>query len=394
MAFIFEQTNFMKRIFIFIAIISSLSIRAQEKVMTYEKGFELEVLYDVDKSAVENQYRSSTCWSFSSNSFLESELLRMGKDPVDISEMFIVWNTYRDKAEKYVRMHGNFNFGPGGAFHDVFYVAKNYGLMPEEAYPGLLKGEEFPVHMEMDDMLKAMVDVVVKNPNRKLTNEWKGAVEGVLDAYLGEKPDKFDYKGKTVTPRQFADNLGVNWDDYVEIGSFTHHPFYEKFIIEIPDNWMLDEIYNVPLNELQEIMEYALSKGYSFAWGADVSERGFSWKHGVAIVPENDWNSDEKEIADSLLSNPVKNKVITQEYRQQEFDNYNTQDDHGMHITGLCKDENGTKYYIVKNSWGTKNDAEGFIYASEAYVLLKTIDIMVHKDAIPEKIKRRLVNLK
>lgn len=394
MAFIFEQTNFMKRIFIFIAIISSLSIRAQEKVMTYEKGFELEVLYDVDKSAVENQYRSSTCWSFSSNSFLESELLRMGKDPVDISEMFIVWNTYRDKAEKYVRMHGNFNFGPGGAFHDVFYVAKNYGLMPEEAYPGLLKGEEFPVHMEMDDMLKAMVDVVVKNPNRKLTNEWKGAVEGVLDAYLGEKPDKFDYKGKTVTPRQFADNLGVNWDDYVEIGSFTHHPFYEKFIIEIPDNWMLDEIYNVPLNELQEIMEYALSKGYSFAWGADVSERGFSWKHGVAFVPENDWNSDEKEIADSLLSNPVKNKVITQEYRQQEFDNYNTQDDHGMHITGLCKDENGTKYYIVKNSWGTKNDAEGFIYASEAYVLLKTIDIMVHKDAIPEKIKRRLVNLK
>ena len=394
MAFIFEQTNFMKRIFIFIAIISSLSIRAQEKVMTYEKGFELEVLYDVDKSAVENQYRSSTCWSFSSNSFLESELLRMGKDPVDISEMFIVWNTYRDKAEKYVRMHGNFNFGPGGAFHDVFYVAKNYGLMPEEAYPGLLKGEEFPVHMEMDDMLKAMVDVVVKNPNRKLTNEWKGAVEGVLDAYLGEKPDKFDYKGKTVTPRQFADNLGVNWDDYVEIGSFTHHPFYEKFIIEIPDNWMLDEIYNVPLNELQEIMEYALSKGYSFAWGADVSERGFSWKHGVAIVPENDRNSDEKEIADSLLSNPIKNREITQEYRQQEFDNYNTQDDHGMHITGLCKDENGTKYYIVKNSWGIKNDAEGFIYASEAYILLKTIDIMVHKDAIPEKIKRRLVNLK
>ena len=196
------------------------------------------------------------------------------------------------------------------------------------------------------------------------------------------------------TPRLFADNLGINWDDYVEIGSFSHHPFYEKFIIEIPDNWMLDEIYNVPLSDLKAIMENALKNGYSFAWGADVSETGFSWKHGVAIVPENDWNKDEKAARDSLLSKPIQNKVITQEYRQQEFDNYNTQDDHGMHITGMGEDENGNKYYIVKNSWGETNDAKGFLYASESYVLLKTIDIMVHKDAIPQSIKRKLINFK
>lgn len=368
--------------------------KAQEKVKTFEKGFELTILHDVEKPQVENQNISSTCWSFSSNSYLESELLRLGKEPVDLSEMFIVWNAYMDKADMYVRMHGNYNFGPGGAFHDVFYVTKKYGLMPEEAYPGLLKGEELPIHLEMDNMLKAMVDVVVDNPNRQLSPAWKGAVGGVLDAYLGEKKEDFEYKGQPQTPRQFADNLGINWDDYVEIGSFSHHPFYEKFIIEIPDNWMLDEVYNVPLSDLKAIMENALKNGYSFAWGADVSETGFSWKHGVAIVPENDWNKDEKAAKDSLLSKPIQNKVITQEYRQQEFDNYNTQDDHGMHITGMGEDENGNKYYIVKNSWGETNDAKGFLYASESYVLLKTIDIMVHKDAIPQSIKRKLINFK
>jgi len=377
-------------LYILLFIIISNSLIAQEKIRTFEKGFELKVLYDLEKPAIENQNISSTCWSFSSNSFLESELIRLGKEPVDISEMYIVWNTYMDKADMYVRMHGNYNFGPGGAFHDVFYVAKKYGLMPEEAYPGLLKGEELPVHLEMDDMLKAMVDVVVDNPNRKLSPAWKGAVGGVLDAYLGEKPENFNYKGKSQTPKDFANNLGINWDDYVEIGSFSHHPFYEKFIIEIPDNWMLDEVYNVPLADLKAIMENAIKNGYSFAWGADVSETGFSWKHGIAVVPENDWNKDEKAIKDSLLSNPIKNKLITQDYRQQEFDNYNTQDDHGMHITGMCEDANGTKYYTVKNSWGETNDTKGYLYATESYVLLKTIDIMVHKDAIPSQIKRRL----
>ncbi len=368
----------------------ALNSSAQEKVKTYEKGFELTITKDLEKSSVGNQYKSSTCWSFSSNSFFESEVLRLGNEPVDLAEMFIVWNTYMDKAIRYVRMHGETNFGPGGAFHDMSYVARNYGLMPELAYPGLLKGEEKPVHFEMDNMLKAMVDVVVKNPNKKLSSAWEGAIAGTLDSYLGEKPEKFSYNGKEYTSQEFAESIGINFDDYVEIGSYSHHPFYEEFIIEIPDNWMNDKIYNVPLEDLKNIMKNAVENGYSFAWGADVSEKGFSWKHGVAVVPENDWNEDERKIQDSLLSMPITNKVITQEYRQQKFDNYETQDDHGMHITGMAKDEKGNKYYTIKNSWGETNDAKGYGYASESYMLLKTIDIMVHKDAVPKEIRKKL----
>lgn len=367
-----------------------LNTTAQTTIKTCEKGFELTILHDVEKTAVENQNMSSTCWSYSSNSFFESEMIRLGKEPIDLSEMFIVRQAYLAKADKYVRMHGNFQFAAGGAFHDVAYVGKNFGWMPESVYSGLLPNKELPYHNEMDHMLKAMLGVVVKAPNKELTPVWKNAVTNTIDAYLGQVPEKFEYKGKTYTPKTFVAATGLNLDDYVELGSYTHHPFYEKFIIEIPDNWMLSEIYNLPLEELMQTMRYAIEKGFSIAWGADVSEKGFSWKNGVAIVPENDWNKEEIKTADSLLQNPVANKTITQEYRQQEFDNYNTQDDHGMHITGLAKDKNNTLYYIVKNSWGESNEAKGFIYVSENYVALKTISIMVHKNAIPLTTKRRL----
>lgn len=360
---------------------------------------------DLPASPVKNQYRSGTCWSFSSLSFMESELMRMGKGEYDLSEMFVVRNAYAEKAEKYVRFHGEFNFGGGGAFHDATHVMKQYGMVPEEAYPGLLEGEEDHIHGELDAVTLAFVETIIKNRNKKLSPAWKKAYNGILDAYLGEYPESFTYNGKSYTPRSFADELGINPDEYVEIGSYTHHPFYEQFVIEIPDNWMLDPVYNLPLDEMMEVIDHALNSGYTVAWGSDVSEKGFSWKNGVAIVPDDDltdlegtekekWEKlTDKEKTDAIYSfdGPVKEKVITQEIRQEQFDNYQSTDDHGMHITGMATDQDGKTYYKVKNSWGHDGHIyDGYFFASKAFVELKTIDIMVHKDAIPDHLKEKL----
>ena len=357
---------------------------------------------------VKNQYRSGTCWSFSAISFLESELLRMGKGEFDLSEMWAVRNCYYDKGIKTVRLSGALNFGGGGAFHDVTYVLKNYGLVPENVYPGLNYGEKKHVHGEMDEVLKDYIDGVIKNKNKYLSTAWKVGFSGILDAYLGKKPEKFTYKGKEYTPKSFSKEvLGLNADDYIEISSFTHHPFYEPFIIEIPDNWLWDVVYNLPLDEMIQVIDNALKNGYTVAWGSDVSEKGFSWKNGIAIVPASapeeldnlesaKWaNLDKKDMQKNMYTfeKPVPEKKITQELRQQEFDNLKTTDDHGMHIVGMAHDQNGTKYYIVKNSWSTNGGYDGYFYASEAFVRLKTTDIMIHKDALPKEIKKKL-NLK
>lgn len=355
---------------------------------------------------VKDQNRSGTCWSFSSLSFLESELLRMGKPELDLSEMFVVWNTYNEKADRYIRMHGSTNFSPGGAFHDVIWVLNHYGMVPESAYSGSAQGDKLPVHGEMDEVLKNFVDGVIKNRNKKLTPVWNEAFQEILNKYLGETPESFLYEGQTYTPRSFAsDYLGINTNDYVEIGSYTHHPFYEQFILEVPDNWLWDKIYNVPLNEMIEIIDYALQNGFTVAWGADVSDKGFATKkEGLAIIPD----LDRKEMSDAELTKwekldaseqdeklykfekPGKEKEITQLMRQTDFDNYSSTDDHGMHIIGLAKDQNGTEYYKVKNSWGDYNKYNGYFYASKSYVALRTIDIMIHKDAIPRQIQKKL----
>ncbi|MCF8361092.1 MAG: aminopeptidase [Prolixibacteraceae bacterium] len=371
-----------------------------------DKGYIFTPVIEIPATDVKDQHRSGTCWSYSGLSFIESEMMRMGKPEVDLSEMFVVWHCYSKKAEKYVRMHGKTNFGPGGAFHDVTWVMNNYGMVPQSAFTGLAIEEDKPVHSEMDDVLKSHVESVVKNKNKKLSPVWHEAFDDLLVNYLGQLPDKFEYEGEEYTPLSFVDEyMDINPDDYVEIGSFTHHPFYEKFIIEIPDNWLWDEIYNVPLNEMMEIMDYALENGYSIAWGADVSDRGFSSKkHGVAVVPE----ADITEMSDSELSKweslseakkqkelykfdgPGAEKEITQAMRQIDFDNFTSTDDHGMHIIGVANDQNGTPYYIVKNSWGDYNDYDGYFYASKPYVALRTIDFMVHKDAVPKAIAKKL----
>lgn len=367
--------------------------------------YEFTIVQENPTTPVENQFKTSTCWSFSSISFIESELLRMGKGEYNLAPMFVVHKTYTDKAVKYIRFHGEFNFGPGGAFHDVFYVIDKYGIVPEDVYNGKVIGEDKHIHGELDAVLKAYMDAVLENKNNKLTPVWLDGLNGILDAYLGEIPDNFLYNGKEYTPKSYAEELGINTKDYVSIGSYTHHPFYEKFIIEIPDNWMLDELYNVPLDEMIEIIDNSIQMGYTVAWGADVSEKGFSWKNGLAVVPDetlSDLTGTEKEKWEKLTEKEkkaslysfesyVKEKEITQELRQDEFDSYLTTDDHGMLISGIAKDQKGNKYYKVKNSWGTTDHIyNGFLFASEAYVKLKTIDIMVHKNCVPKDIRDKL----
>lgn len=370
------------------------------------EGYKFELIKEIPHTSVKNQFRTSTCWSFAGMSFFESEMLRMGKPEVDLSEMFLVSICYRDKAMKYVRMQGNASFGPGGELYDDLYVANNYGLVPESVFPGLKYNEEKHVHGEMDNMLRKMVESVVENKNKKLTPVWDEALNNAIDSYLGAVPQNFEYQGKTYTPKSFAsDFCGIKGDDYVQITSFTHHPFYEQFILEVPDNWLWSEFYNVPLDDLQEIVDFSLQKGYSVLWSADVSEKGFaSTKEGIAVIPDKTpVNISDAEIAkwDSLsekdkeselykFDRPGKEKNITQEIRQIAFNDLETTDDHAMHLIGLAKDQNGSTYYKVKNSWGEYNQLNGYFYASQPYLRYKTTSVVVNKAAIPEAIRKKL----
>jgi len=385
----------------------TLSLLAQENNENKEdSGYVFTDEISLPATPVKDQYRSGTCWSFSALSFLESEMLRMGKPEVDLSEMFVVWHTYSEKAQKHVRVHGNLNFAAGGAFHDVTKMIKEYGIVPESVYDGLQYGEEKHVHGEMDRVLKQHVDAVVENSNRKLSTAWHNSVEETLNSYLGELPKTFEYEGEKYTPQSFASEyVGLNMDDYVEITSYTHHPFYSKFILEVPDNWAWDQVYNVPLDELNEIIDFSLENGYTVAWASDVSEKGFATSNkGVAVLPAApSENMDDAEIArwESLpqkekekelykLDQPVPELNVTQAMRQEAFDNYQTTDDHGMHIIGIAKDQNGDVFYKVKNSWGDYNSYHGYFYASKPYVTYKTMCIMVHKDGIPQSIREKL----
>jgi len=399
-----------KNILLFIIAVLMLLVNtanAKDKNTKKEKsGYNFTIIKEIPCPPVENQYNSGTCWIFSGLSFFESEMMRIGKPKVNFSEMFVVWHAYNDKADKMVRMHGHTNFSPGGAFHDVSYVIKNYGIVPESVYKGLNYGEKKHIHGEMDEVLEDQVNGIIKNKDKRLSTAWRKMIDKTLSAYLGELPDTFEYKGEEYTPKSFARNyVGLNMDDYVEVTSFTHHPYYQKFILEVPDNWLWGEVYNVPLDDMMNIIDNSVDNGYTIAWASDVSERGFlSSTEGVAVVPVADTLSmSDAELAkwDSLsdskkneklysLKEPGKEKNITAELRQKAFDNYETTDDHGLQIVGTAKDQNGTLYYKVKNSWGDYNKYNGFFFASQPFVRYKTTSIMVNKNAIPVEIREKL----
>lgn len=353
--------------------------------------FEFTTVYDIEATSVKNQARSGTCWSYSSTSFIESEMIRMGKDPIDISEMYTVRKTYQDKADRYVRLHGKLNFSQGGALLDVLYVIKHYGAVPQSAYEGLNYGTDNNDHNEMEAALKGIVDAVVNKNSGTITTAWKRALDGVLDAYLGEEPATFDYQGNSYSPKSFADEvIGIDVDDYIQLTSFTHKPFNAYYAILVPDNWNWDPSFNVPLDDMMGAIDHALSKGFTVDWATDVSEKGFSLKNGVAVMPEADWKDMTSEERSAIYTGPHAELVVTQALRQDAYNNYQTQDDHGMQIVGKVLDQTGDAYYIVKNSWGDReNDYRtGYIYASEAFVRYKTISVLMHKDALPKAIKK------
>ena len=393
----------MKKNLLLIGLLVFNALVFAQKDTTVVDSFKFSILKQNKITSVKNQASSGTCWSFSGLGFFESELLRMGKPEVDLSEMFVVHHSYSDKANKYVRMNGTSNFGGGGSFYDVVYVLKNYGIVPGSIMNGLNYGEDKHKHGELDALSEAYVKVIVTNPNKKLSTAWKNGFDGILDAYLGQCPKEFNFEGKKYTPKTYEQSLGLNLDDYVSLTSFTHHPFYTKFAIEIPDNWRNDESYNLPLNEFMQIIDNAVEKGYCVAWATDVSEKGFN-KNGIAVDPETKianlpgtdqakWlNIVQKDREDSIfkVKGPQPEIKINQEIRQADFDNYQTTDDHGMVIFGTAKDQKGTKYYLVKNSWGIESKYKGIWYASETFVKHKTIDILLHKDVIPIEILKKL----
>jgi bleomycin hydrolase len=343
------------------------------------------MLHNVKTTSVKHQGKTGTCWNFATQSFVETELLRMGKGEYNLSEMYLVRNIYPLKAEKYIRYHGLTNFGQGGQAHDVMIGIEKFGAVPEVVYPGRTSEEEKYNHSEMVAVLKSSLDAVLKTKG-KISGNWREVCESVLDIYLGKNPKAFVYDGKEYTPKSFASELGINPDDYVELTSYLRYPFYEKSVLEVPDNWTNSEYYNVPIDEMMEIIDYALENGYSVAWDGDTSEKTFYRKDGYAVIPVDEEKNDDEE--EELL--PEKEKVITQEMREETFDNFQTTDDHLMHLTGIAEDQVGTKFYYTKNSWGTKYKYDGFWYMSESFVRLKTIAIMVHKNAIPENIKTKL----
>ena len=380
----------------FILLLTTLTVSAQG-------GYNFSVIKENPITPVKNQASSGTCWSFSGVGLLESELIRMGKGEFDFSEMYIVRRNYEDKAQKYARLHGSLNFAAGGSFADVVETINEYGIMPEDAYRGLNYGSETHNHGELDKVLKGYMDGIIGA--RNLSPVWLDAFSGILDTYLGPLPEIFTYQGKEYTPHTFKDFLGIKQEDYISLTSFTHHPFYKPFALEVPDNWRWAKSYNLPIEELMEVMESAIMDGYTIAWASDVSEAGFS-REGIAIIPDENaaenagsdqarWLGLSTRERDASLRTRVGTEVlaekgITQEMRQESYDNYQTTDDHGMQIYGIAKDQNGNKFYMVKNSWGETGPYKGLWYASDPFVRYKTLSVVLHKEAIPASIAVKL----
>ena len=391
--------NFFKltiAVLIFSLPFSSSAQKKDDKKEEKKIEYKFTDIKEVPHTSVKNQSSSGTCWSFSGLGMLEAEVMRIkgASDSVNLSAMWVVRNIYKEKVEKYVRMHGTINLSAGGSFADVLQASAKYGMYPDNLYTGLNYGTDTHNHGELDRVLEEFGKAIVKG--KKLTTAWRPALDGILDSYLGYAPKTFVYNGAEYTPESFAKYTQLNLDDYISITSYTHHPFYSSFILEIPDNWIWETSYNVPMEEMMEIIDNAIDKGYAVAWGSDVSEKSFS--RDRATIPEEkkteEVGTDQakwtKKKAETVVEELPTEKIITQIMRQEAFDNYETTDDHGMVIVGTAKDQTGKLYYKVKNSWGVGGEYKGYLYASVPFVQYKTMNIVVHKDAIPDSIKSKL----
>lgn len=375
----------MKKYLIAIALLFSANFfYAQENALVKvniptEQAYQFTPIIDIESSAVKNQGNTGTCWSFSASSFIESEIYRNTGAMVDVSEMYHVRKTYDAKAWNYVMRQGTAQFDEGGLAHDVMNSIQLNGLVPETAYSGLLNDATNHDHSKIVSEIKVVLDSYIKNENKSTTRSWKVATDSILDAQLGKTPESFSYNKVVYTPKSFLEMTKLNTSNYITLTSFLQQPFYTNFILNIPDNFANGTFYNVPLDELVSEVDKALKKGYTLALDCDVSEKTFSQKNGVAIVPKNIENNEKS------LTYIVEETKVSPEFRQKEFENYNTTDDHLMHIVGLVKDQNGTEYYKVKNSWGTTGERignGGYVYMSKAFFRLKTISVMVNKDAL------------
>ena len=385
------------------AVLATSALQAQSRPELKTKDYSFTTVKEIPVTSVKNQASSGTCWCYSALSFIEAEIIRMGGPETDLAEMFVVSKAYADKAEKYVRLNGVLNFAQGSSSEDVFHIWKDYGIVPQEVMPGLNYGEKLNRHSEMETGMKGFLNAMIKNPNKKLSTAWKRALQGILDAYLGPCPEEFEYNGKKYTPKSYAASLGLKPEDYVSITSFTHHPFYTQFVLEVEDNWRWDYSYNVPIDDMMAIIYNAIDKGYTVAWGTDVSEQGFT-RSGIAVNPDlsaveeagsdqERWvgiSAEEKAKQLEQMKADAPEIKVTQELRQEGFDNKTTTDDHGMHIYGMAKDQDGNTFFMVKNSWGDYGKYHGMLYASDSFVRHKTINIMVHKNAIPKEIRNKM----
>lgn len=406
----------MKFTHIFTAAALMLSVSAfaqtdEKKEVKEEEGFKFTTVKELPITSVKDQNQAGTCWCYSSLAFFESELLRMGKPEYDFSEMYIVYKTYLDRAEASVRTHGDVSFSQGGSFGDVMYAIRHYGLIPDSEMPaGAMHNDSLSNFTELSAVTDPYVKAIATGKKIQMDADgnplWKKGLAGIYDAYLGKCPEEFTYNGKKYTPMSFAESTGLNMDDYVNLTSFTHHPFYEKFVIEVQDNWRWGQAWNLPIDELMQVMDNAIENGYPIAWGSDVSESGFLRGKNLGVVVLPDLKSDGKDLTGSDMAHwtglsaadrrkeaqngPTPQKWVSQKERQMAYDNFETGDDHGMLIYGTAKDQIGNEYFLVKNSWGDAGNYNGIWYASKAFVRYKTMNIVVHKDALPKDIAKKL----
>ncbi|MBQ9571666.1 MAG: aminopeptidase [Prevotella sp.] len=389
-----------------LALVALITLGAVAQTKKEVKKPVFTTIKELPITSIKNQNRSGTCWAYSTLSFFESEILKKTGKTYDLCEMFIANKDYMDRAIVKVRMHGDCQFSQGGAAEDVLDVIKIYGICPENAMPlpGTMTGDSLANFNEFFEVMTPYVEAVSKSNAKKMSNQWKKGLQGILDSYLGACPEEFVYEGKTYTPKSFAASLGLDWNDYVSITSYTHHPFYTAFPVEVQDNWRGGRSYNVPIDEMMRIIDNALDKGYTVAWGGDVSEEGFT-RNGLALAYDTKkaqeltgsdqarWlklSPAQKKNAIDSLGVDAPEIVPTQEMRQEGFDNWELTDDHGMHIYGVAKDQNGKEYYMVKNSWGETGAYKGTWYMSKAFIAAKTMDFMINKNAIPKDIRKKL----